>query len=119
MSIVRLFSAGGRRRYIMDQRFEGEVLQDLAADTPAAFSEEAYDSAEGTEEDDFASDDTMDAMDVYDDSGDAALSLEDDGFETDLGEDFEELDAADGMDAWEALEEAVADALDAEDTDEF
>ena len=30
----------------MDQRFEGEVMQDLAAETPEAFSEEAYDSAE-------------------------------------------------------------------------
>ena len=37
----------------MDQRFEGEVMQDLAEEAPAAFSEESLDGMEGAEDESF------------------------------------------------------------------
>jgi len=103
----------------MDQRFEGEMMQDLAAETPAAFSEESLDGMEGAEEESFAGEDALEEMEAYDEGEDEALAMEEEGFEADLGEEFEEFGAAEDVDAWDALEDAMADALDAEDTDEF
>jgi hypothetical protein len=102
----------------MDQRFEGEVMQDLAAESPAAFSEESLDGMEGAEGEGFAEEDVMDELEAYDEGEDEALAMEED-FEADLGDEFDEFEAADELDVWDALEDVMADALDAEDADEF
>jgi hypothetical protein len=102
----------------MDQRFEGEVMQDLAAEGPAAFSEESLDGMEGAEEEGFAEEDALDELEAYDEGEDEALAMEED-FEADLGDEFDEFEAADELDAWDELEDVMADALDAEDADEF
>src|SRR5437867_9653233 len=90
------------RRSTMDQRFEGEMMQDLAAETPAAFSEESLDGMEGAEEESFAGEDALEEMEAYDEGEDEALAMEEEGFEADLGEEFEEFEAAADVDAWDA-----------------
>src|SRR5687767_4562631 len=108
-----------RWRQTMDQRFEGEVMQDLAAEGPAAFSEESLDGLEGAEEEAFGEEDALEELEAYDEGEDEALSMEEEGFEADLGEEFDEYEGAEELEAWDGLEDAVADALDAEDADEF
>ncbi len=106
----------------MDQPFESDVMEDLADESSFSSADEAFDGFEAMEEEGFESEDAMsNMMDEFEESEDgfaeeAEAGFEDE-FETDYGEDyFEEYEAGDELDA---LEEAVADALDAEDSDEF
>ena len=60
----------------------------------------------------------VEEMDMFEEGGEESFHDEGafaDGFEENLGEDYAKEDIA----AWEALEEAMADALEAYDTDEF
>jgi hypothetical protein len=98
----------------MDQPFESEVMEDLAVDSSF---DESFDAFEGMESEGFEGEDQLsDMMDEF--AGEEfEEGFEDsfnDGFTEDLGEDYfhEEVDAY-------AFEDAIADALDAEDTEEF
>jgi hypothetical protein len=112
----------GKEGVFMDQPFESEVMEELAAETPLSSAEEFDEfenmEGEGLEEDLFGE---MGEFEEYyaengfegDFEGSFEDSFEDgfeDGFAGDDGEAFEEVDA---------LEVALADALDAEDADEF
>jgi hypothetical protein len=117
----------------VDQQFESDVMHDLMADAPTmsaddTFQQDLFD--DGFEAEGFTDDAMMDGMDQYDeaaeDYGDEAYFDEegfDDGFAQDFAEDYgdEFIDdfAEDEMDVMDAMEEAVADALDADDTDAF
>jgi hypothetical protein len=110
---------------IVNQHFNEDVMQDLMEDSPGVSADEAFEH-ETFEEDAFGDDfeeDTMeddlmnDAMDEYDESEEDIMEEEgfEEGFAEDMGDEFLEED----IDAMDAMEEAVADALDAEDSDEF
>jgi hypothetical protein len=121
----------------VDQQFESDVMHDLMADSPTAsaddaFQEDMFDDSFETEG--FEDDAMMDGMEQYDeageDYGDEAYFDEagfedsfDDGFEDsfaeDYGDGFTDEFAEDDMDVMDVMEEAVADTLDADDTDVF
>ena len=115
----------------MDQQFESDVMQDLMADSPTvsaddAFEQETYD--EGFEGDGMEEDAMSDEFESFDESsdeyeGDAFLESDEfeEEFEEDMGDEFSEDEMTEGdfMDEMNAMEEVVADALDAEDSDEF
>jgi len=105
----------------MSKRLERDLMDDLAADASPSSAAQAESELEmeGLEERDAAEAETEDALEEADPAEHA-----DDGFE----DEFEEeaiREAVDGFteagetDAQDALEEAMADALDAEDTDAF
>lgn len=103
----------------MDKQFEGDVMQDLMEDSPVlsaddGFEDEAGEEFEGDGMEDDAMLEGMDAMEEGFEEGEESFLGEEDS-EADLGDEF----AEEGADAMDALEEAVADALDAEDSDEF
>ncbi|WP_287661604.1 hypothetical protein [Microcystis sp. M049S2] len=106
----------------MDQPFESDVMEDLAANS--SFGDEgAFDAWDGMEGEGF------EGFEAEDSFGEEQLGLEDlggegflggDEYEAELGEDFgDDYFIDSGANDWDALEEAVADALDAEDSDEF
>jgi hypothetical protein len=106
----------------MDQPFESDVMEDLAANS--SFGDEgAFDAWDGMEGEGF------EGFEAEDSFGEEQLGLEDlggegflggDEYEAELGEDFGDDYFIDSeANDWDALEEAVADALDAEDSDEF
>jgi ABC-type transporter Mla subunit MlaD len=102
------------------QKFESEVMQDLAAEAPPSSADDPLDEASNTEgyEEDAMEDAAVEEMDMFEEGGEESFHAEDafaDGFEENLGEGYAEEDIA----AWEALEDAMADALEAYDTDEF
>ncbi len=109
----------------MDQQFESDVVHDSMAESPTvsadeAFEEESY--GDGFEEEGMEDNDLMDDMDQYDEDAEAyddeAYSGEE-GFDESFEEAVEDEFVGEKMDAMAAMEEAVADALDAEDSDEF
>lgn len=114
----------------MDQQFESDIVHDLMADSPTvsadeAFEEESYDDSfegDGYEDEGMEEDAMMDEMDQYDEDtetyADEAYFGEKE-FEDDFEEELEDEFAGEEMDVMVATEEAVADALDAEDSDEF
>ncbi len=106
----------------MDQPFESDVMEDLAANS--SFGDEgAFDAWDGMEGEGF------EGFEAEDSFGEEQLGLEylggegflgGDEYEAELGEDFGDDYFIDSeANDWDALEEAVADALDAEDSDEF
>jgi hypothetical protein len=102
------------------QKFESEVMQDLAAEAPPSSADDSLDEASNIEgyEEGTMEDAAVEEMDMFEEGGEESFHDEDafaDGLEENLGEDYAEEDVA----AWEALEEAMADALEAYDTDEF
>jgi hypothetical protein len=114
----------------VDQQFESNVEHDFMTDSPTVsaeepFEEESYeDSFEGDsfEEEGMEEDAVMDEMDQYDEDaeayGDEAYFGEEE-FEDGFEEEFEDEFAQEKMDVMADMEEAVADALDAEYSDEF
>lgn len=109
----------------MDQQFESDVMHDLMADSPTVsadeeFEEDSYD--DGFEEEGMEEDTMMDGMDQYDedtaDFGDEAYLGEDD-FDESFGDDFGDDFAEEETNIMDAMEGAVANAMDAEDSDEF
>jgi hypothetical protein len=102
------------------QKFESEVMQDLTAEAPPSSADDSLDEASNIEgyEEGTMEDAAVEEMDMFEEGGEESFHAEDafaDGFEENLGEDYAEEDVA----AWEALEDAMADALEAYDTDEF
>jgi hypothetical protein len=106
----------------MDQPFESDVMEDLAANS--SFGDEgAFDAWDGMENEGF------EGFEIEDSFGEDELGFEDTAEEGFLGEDEYGAELAEDFgddylvnsqfDDWDALEEAVADALDAEDSDEF
>lgn len=87
-------------------------MQDLMAEGPAVSADEAFegevDLEEGFDEEGME-EDAADEMETYDEMD------EGDGFEEDLAEDY----AEDDTDLVDELEDVMADALDAEDSDDF
>jgi hypothetical protein len=109
----------------MEQPFEQDLMEDLADESPLSSAEETFDEQAGMEAEDFAGEDALsDEMPGFDTGVEEELLAEDgaeDGFEADVGDDFaedyaEDYEAANPLDA---MEEAIADALDADDSDEF
>lgn len=105
----------------MEQRFDDDVMDELAAESPPASADEALDSLEEMDEDGFAAEETFtDDMQDFDAGADAEFLADDnfeEGFEADVGDEFAEDYG--GPNALDAMEEAIADALDADDSDEF
>ena len=105
----------------MEQRFDEDVMDELAAESPPASADEALDSLEEMDEDGFAAEDAFaDDMQDFEAGTDAELLADDnfeEGFEADLGDEFAEDYG--GANALDAMEEAIADALEADDSDEF
>jgi hypothetical protein len=106
----------------MDQPFESDVMEDLAANSSFA-DEGAFDAWEGMESEGFEGFEAEDSFGEeqlgWEDLGGEGF-LEEDDYEAELGEDFGDDYFSDSeANDWDALEEAVADALDAEDSDEF
>ncbi len=107
----------------MDNQYEGDGMQDLLDDSPNRSDDDAFEDAagDGFEEDGMEEEamyDGMEAMDGFDEGGDGFADEGDgyeDSYEEMMGDEFTEA----GEDAGEAFENAVADALDAEDSDEF
>mgnify|MGYP006266948593 CR=1 FL=1 len=100
----------------MDQPFETDVMEDLAAESSFA-AEEAFDELEGMSEEGFESEDAfLDEMEGFE-AADEFLGEEgfEEGFEADLGDEFADYGEA----GFDSFEDAIADALDAEDTEEF
>lgn len=97
----------------MNQQFESDVMQDLMEDSPPASADEydVADEMEGFEGDGFEG---ADEMDLYGDAEEEGFYEEGDAYTDEYEEDY---DAGGG--SLELLEEAMADALDAEDGDEF
>ncbi|MBU3056554.1 hypothetical protein [Pseudomonas indica] len=104
----------------MSQQFDEDVMDELAADIPAAADEmdegldmegfeegEAYDEAMG--------DALEDEADFADEAIDEAFALD----EYDAGDGFDDADAYDEANLFDAFEDMMADALDADDADEF
>src|SRR5687768_7997818 len=105
----------------MEQPFEHDLMEDLADESPLSSAEEAFDEQEGMEAEGFAGEDTFsEEMHGFDAGVEEDLLAEDSAeeeFEADVGDDFaEDYGEANPLDA---MEEAVADALDADDSDEF
>lgn len=114
----------------MDQPFESEVMEELAAETPLSSAEE-FEEFEGMEGEGFEeglSDEMSGFAEDYAENGfeDGFEDSFEDGFEDSFEEEFENSfeaefgeDYGDASEAVDALESALADALDAEDADEF
>jgi hypothetical protein len=109
----------------MDQPFEQDLMEDLADASPRSSAEEAFDEQTGMEAEGFAEEDALsDEMPGFDAGVEEDLLAEDsaeEGFEADVGDDLAEDYAEDYAEAnpLETMEEAMADALDADDSDEF
>ena len=105
----------------MEQRFDEDVMDELAAESPPASADEALDSLEEVDENGFTAEDAFaDDMQDFEAGTDAELLADDnfeEGFEADLGDEFAEDYG--GANALDAMEEAIADALEADDSDEF
>jgi hypothetical protein len=105
----------------MEQRFDEDVMDELAAESPPASADEALDSLEEMDEDGFAAEEAFtDDMQDFDAGADAELLADDnfeEGFEADVGDEFAEDYG--GPNALDAMEGAIADALAADDGDEF
>lgn len=100
----------------MDQQFESEVMQDLAAEAPLA-AEDDFEAMEAADSEDYEGDEIMEEMDNLD-AGTEEQYLGEEGFEDDLAEDLGDSFSA-AEENFDALEEVLADALDAADSDEF
>jgi hypothetical protein len=102
----------------MDQPFDSDLMEDLAADSSPASADDMLD--EWAEEDagDNAFYDTMDSFE----SGDTDSFYSEDGFAdeaiADFGSEYDEAGYDEGN-ASDAMEDAIVDALGAEDADEF
>jgi hypothetical protein len=121
----------------MDLQFETEVMQDLAGGTPFSAEDAAVEASladdefdEGFQGDALDQDDWSEHLDGFEEGMDGiegeALAegydedLAVDGVAEGVDEDLMDFDAAQGAtDLAAALEDAVGDALDAEDSDEF
>ena len=105
----------------MEQRFDEDVMDELAAESPPASADEALNSLEEVDEDGFAAEDAFaDDMQDFEAGTDAELLTDDgfeEGFEADVGDEFAEDYG--GANALDVMEEAIADALEADDSDEF
>lgn len=114
----------------MDQQFESDVMHDLGSDSPSASADEAFElesfndgfEGDGFEEDGMAENAMLDGLDQYGDEAEAygaeAFTAEEDfndGFEEHFNDNFAETEQNGG----DALESAVANAMEAEDGDEF
>jgi hypothetical protein len=105
----------------MDQPFESEVMEELAAETPLSSAEE-FEEFEGMEEgfEESFSNEMGGFEEDYAEEGfeegfeDGFEEEFEDGFEAEFGEDY-----GDAFEEVDSLEDALADALDAEDADEF
>jgi hypothetical protein len=102
----------------MDQPFDSDLMEDFAADSPPASADDMFDA---WAEDDLGNDAFYNQMDGFE-SGDVASSYTDDGFAdeaiADFGSEYDEASYDEGN-ASDAMEDAVVDALGAEDADEF
>ncbi len=118
----------------MDQRFESEVMQDLMEGSPPPSSADEFfeeDSFEGEGyEEDFGAEGLeeealMESADAYDEGNGFEEEAQAEGYEDGFEEDAYEEDlmagdyAEEEADLAAELEDVVADALDAEDSDEF
>jgi len=107
----------------MEQPFEHDLMEDLAGESPLSSAEEAFDEQAGMEAEGFAGEDAFsDEMHGFDAGVEEDLLAEDgaeEGFEADVGDDFAEDYGEGEANPLEAMEEAIADALDADDSDEF
>lgn len=100
------------------QRFEDQVMRDLAGDDRRPSAEERLEDDDALEDEGFetaAADDTADSAEGESQEDPHAGDEPDDGFEEALAEEF----GTDEGEAWEALEDAMAESLDAEDPDVF
>ena len=110
----------------VNEQFESDVMQDLMGDAPVSSADAALD--EDAMQDEFEADGMEEAFDedgmmdeeAFDASDDEfAEDAYDDGFDELADDEFVDEFAEDSFDAMEALEEAVADALGADSSDEF
>ena len=101
----------------MNATFESDVMDDLMYDEAEGLSEMGY-ADEFYDYDDF---DEFDAYDEFDDEYDEFDEFDDEYDEYDEFDEFEDYadDAYDEADLMDLMEDIVADALDANDTDEF
>jgi hypothetical protein len=105
----------------MNQPFEHDLMEDLADESPRSSAEEAFDEQADMEAEGFEGEDAFsDEMHGFDAGVEEDLLAEEgaeEGFEADAGDDLaEDYGEANPL---EAMEEAIADALDADDSDEF
>ncbi len=122
----------------MDQRFESEVMEDLAEGSPPlsadeSFEEETFEGEgyeEGFEEEGMEEEAMLEGMEGFEEGGEgfeeeAVAEGFEDGFETEgyeegfEGDVMEEDYAEEEADLAAELEDVMADAMDAEDSDEF
>ena len=108
----------------MEQPFEHDLMEDLADESPLSSAEEAFDEQAGMEAEGFAGEDTFsEEMHGFDAGVEEDLLAEDgaeEGFEADVGDDLGIRGGLIGeANPLDAMEEAIADALDADDSDEF
>jgi len=105
----------------MDEPFEHDVMEDLIDKAPHASADEAFDEPASMEAEGVAGEDAFaDEMQDFEAGAMDELLAKDgfeEGFEADVGDEF----AADygEADPLQAMEEAMADALEADDSDEF
>lgn len=107
----------------MDQQFESEVMQDLAAEAPPSSADDAfeeYDAAEteGLEEDAMEVEAMEGDMEGLEEGSEEEF-LSEEGFEEEFAEDMGDAFAEEATEDWDSLEDMMADTLDAGDTDEF
>jgi hypothetical protein len=100
----------------MSDRFDEDLLDEMAEEPEGKGGHSAFDEFEGADE--------LEASDEFDEGDEFDESDEFDGpAEFDSGDEFDELDdpgdAFEAEDSADELEEAVTDALEAADTDEF
>jgi len=105
----------------MDEPFERDVMEDLIDEAPRALADEAFDEPASMEAEGFTGEDAFsDERQDFEASAMDELLAEDgfeEGFEANVGDAF----AADygETNPMQAMEEAIADALEADDSDEF
>jgi hypothetical protein len=105
------------------QQFQNEVMHDLGAETPPSSADESFEEGnaaegEGYQEEDALEDASLEEMDLFEEGGEESFGSEGgftDGFEEDLGAEF----AAEAGDSPQSLEDTMAEALDAGNSDEF
>lgn len=103
----------------MDQQFESEVMQDLGAELPPMAAEDTMEEMEAAESEGFEDDDAMEEEMEDFEEGVTDPYLGEEGFEDEFADEAGDVFAEEETDELDALEEVLADALDAADSDEF
>ena len=108
----------------MDQQFESEVMQDLAAEAPPSSADAAIEELDAAATEGFEAEEGMEEealeeeMEGFEEGEEEGFLAEED-YAEDYAEDLGDVFAEEGAEEADALEEVMADALDAVDSDEF